>query len=334
MDKRMDINSKIKEICDASIDIKRCIEDNLYLCERLNLIDKNLIRDYYKNEKSGVVIDIRKEVCKVLLLDDINVDLLIEIINKHKESEPKKLKSWANPYKILHPLVNVTLTHLDEFINQFIVDILSRIGDVKYTVSNFNGSQHQGSENYWVAFYNKEHRSQSEGLQLFLDFFDGKFKYGIYQHKNKSYLEGPFEFKNIDDFYNFVELNKNTILNEAIDPGMTFIDAAKFILNEFENKPMTSKEIWDEIDKRNLVRTSGKTPQASLNTVILNDCVDSPVNGNRSRNIFKIVEKNPAKFILNNYMSKNIKETMISNGFITIDMLKEIFEKNGLDFKI
>jgi hypothetical protein len=115
---------------------------------------------------------------------------------------------------------------------------------------------------------------------------------------------------------------------------MTFIDAAKFILNEFENKPMTSKEIWDEIDKRSLVKTGGKTPQASLNSIILGECVDSPVNGNRSRNIFKIVEKNPAKFILNNYMSKNIKETMISNGFITIDMLKEIFEKNGLDFKI
>jgi hypothetical protein len=325
---------KIKELCDATIDIKKCIEDDVYLCDRLNSIDKNLIRDYYKYDKSGVVIDIRKDVCKVLLLDDIDVNKLHDIIKEHKEREPQKLKAWVNPYKILHPLINITYFHIDEYINEFIVDISSKIGDVKYTISNFNGSQHQGSENYWVAFYNKGYRNQSEGLQLFLDFNDGKFKYGIYKHIDKSYLVGPFEFTTLDDFYNFIESNKNTILDEVIDPGMTFIDAAKFILDEFGNKPMTSKEIWDEIDKRNLVKTSGKTPQASLSTIILNDCLDSPVNGNKSRNIFKIVENNPNKYILNNYMSKSIKETMIKNGFITIDMLKEIFEKNGIDFKI
>ncbi len=73
---------------------------------------------------------------------------------------------------------------------------------------------------------------------------------------------------------------------------------------------------------------------ASLSTIILKDCVDSPVNGNKSRNIFKIVDSKPQKFILNNYMSKTIKETMIENGFITVDMLKEIFEKNGLKFEL
>jgi hypothetical protein len=329
----MEMN-KIKELCDATIDIKKCLDDDVYLCDRLNSIDKNLIRDYYRSDKSGVVIDIRKEVCKVLLLDDINVDKLHDIITKHKDSEPQKLKSWANPYKILHPLINITYSYLDEFINQFIVKILNKIGEVKFTVSNFNGSQHQGSENYWIAFYNKEHRSQSDGLQLFLDFKSGYFTYGIYNHKDRSYLNGPFEFTTIDNLYKFIDDYKNIIIDEVIDPGMTFIDAAKFILEEFGNKPMSNKEIWDEIDKRNLVRTGGKTPWASLNTIILNDCVDSPVKGNKSRDIFKIMDKSPAKFILNNYMPKNIKETMIQNGFITIDILKDIFEKNGLKFEL
>lgn len=326
--------NNIKNICDASIDIKNCIENDQYLCDRLNSIDKNLIRDYYKNDKSGVVIDIRKEVCKVLLLDDIDIDKLHLIINKHKENEPQKLKSWANPYKILHPLINITYNHLDVFMDNFISELITRIGDIKYTISNFNGSQHQGSDNYWVAFYNKEYRSQSEGLQLFLDFNNGNFTYGIYNHKEKIYLNGPIQFNSFDNLYEFIDENKNIILNEIIDLGMTFIEGAKFILEDLGNKPMTSKEIWDEIDKRNLVRTGGKTPWASLNTIILNDCVDSPVAGSKSRNLFKMVDRNPARFILNNYMSSSIKETMIKNGFITIDILKEIFEKNGLEFKI
>lgn len=325
---------KIKKICDASLDIKNCIESDQYLCDRLNSIDKNLIRDYYKNDKSGVVIDIRKEVCKVLLLDDIDVDKLYVIINKHKENEPQKLKSWANPYKILHPLINIIYSDLDDFMNSFVSSLVDKIGDVKYTISNFNGSQHQGSSEYWVAFYNKQHKNQSEGLQLFISFKDGLCKYGIYKHSDKSYLTGPFEFESIEELYSFIYENKNQILDEVIDPGMTFIDAAKLILNEFGNKPMTSREIWDEISKRNLVKTGGKTPWISLNTLILSDCVDSPVAGSKSRNLFRMVDRNPTRFILNNYMSNSIKETMIKNGFITIDILKDILEKNGIKFEM
>ena len=330
----MEVNFKIKELCDATIDIKKCIDDDVYLCDRLNSIDKNLIRDYYRYDKSGVVIDIRKEVCKVLLLDDIDIDKLHVIIGKHKENEPQKLKSWSNPYKILHPLINISYSHLDDFVDELRVDILNRIGDVKYTISNFNGSQHQGSNDYWMAFFNKSHRSQSDGLQLFIEVRNGVFTYGIYNHMEKSYLEGPFLFDTFDNLYKFVDDNKDSILNEVIEPGMTFVDAAKFILEELGNKPMTSNEIWDEINNRRLVRTNGKTPAATLSTIILNDCVNSTVNGNKSRNIFKMVDSKPQKFILNNYMPKAIKEAMIENGFITIDMLKEIFEKNGLKFEL
>jgi len=62
--------------------------------------------------------------------------------------------------------------------------------------------------------------------------------------------------------------------------------------------------------------------------------VDSPVTNNKSKNIFKIVDKNPMTFQLNYYMEPRIKETLLKNGFITIDMLKDIFDKNGLKFDI
>ena len=62
--------------------------------------------------------------------------------------------------------------------------------------------------------------------------------------------------------------------------------------------------------------------------------MDSPVTNNKSKNIFKIVDKNPMTFQLNYYMEPRIKETLLKNGFITIDMLKDIFDKNGLKFDI
>ena len=115
---------------------------------------------------------------------------------------------------------------------------------------------------------------------------------------------------------------------------MTFLDAAKLILSENGNKPMTCNEIWNIISERNLVKTGGKTPRQSLLVVLLSDSVDSPIKNNKTRNYFLIVDKNPMKFILNNYMPNNIRESLIRNGFITIEALKEIFKRNNINIEI
>lgn len=102
---------------------------------------------------------------------------------------------------------------------------------------------------------------------------------------------------------------------------MTFLEASKILLEENNNKPLTCAEIWNLIDDRKMVKSLGKTPILSLNTIL-----------HRSNEF--IIIGNPHKFQLKNYMPKNIKETMIQNGFITIDMLKDIFEKNGLKIEL
>lgn len=102
---------------------------------------------------------------------------------------------------------------------------------------------------------------------------------------------------------------------------MTFLEASKLVLEKNNNKPLSCSEIWKIIEDEKMVDSVGKTPILSLNT-ILHRSNDFQVTGN------------PHKFQLKNYMPKNIKETMIQNGFITIDMVKDIFEKNGLKFEL
>jgi len=120
---------------------------------------------------------------------------------------------------------------------------------------------------------------------------------------------------------------------------MTFIEGAIFILEKNGNKPMTSNDIWKEISDLGLVDTKGKTPAASLNTIMLMQCLNTPMSLNEyqlktNRAIFEIVTHGPMKYRLRNYMPSTIKETMKANGFITLDMLKEILEKNGINIKL
>jgi hypothetical protein len=173
----------------ATTNIKNCISDINYLCGELNEIDRNFLFKYYNSDRTGVVIDLRKEVAKELLPGTITPQKLELIISNHKSYNSQALKSWVNPYKILHPFINYKYQSLDIFIEKFIRFCISKIGDVNYTISNFNGSQHQGSDQYWIAFYNKIHKSQSDALQLFINFKDGVFNYGLYNYlENSSFI--------------------------------------------------------------------------------------------------------------------------------------------------
>ena len=332
----IEIKKNVKMVCDSSSYIKRCMDDNKFLCDELNNLDKNYIKGIYKSEKSGVVRDLRKEIAKTILLDEINEELMLEIIDSHKLKNPGKIL-MNNPYRILNPLINSIKSDSVEFVKKFGEVIRERIGDCKMHIWDFNGARFQGQDWCCALFYNKNLKSQSDGMQIWISFKPNIVEFGVTDYLNNEEVilteVSPEEF-DLDSFYKFIDDNKNIILDQKIEPGMTFVDGAKFILEELGNKPMSVNEIWDEINNRRLVRTNGKTPAASLSTIILNDCIDSTVNGNKSRNIFKIVDSKPQKFILNNYMPKAIKETMIENGFITIDMLKEIFEKNGLKFEL
>jgi hypothetical protein len=87
---------------------------------------------------------------------------------------------------------------------------------------------------------------------------------------------------------------------------MTFLEASTKILKDNNNQPMSSRDIWEEIEKQSLVQTKGKTPWATLNASMLQSTInETKISSKNNTLLFKIVEKNPYKFILADESVKN-----------------------------
>lgn len=97
---------------------------------------------------------------------------------------------------------------------------------------------------------------------------------------------------------------------------MTFLEASKQVLEENFNEPMTASEIWDSIVDKGLMSNFGKTPKLSLNTSL-----------HRSNLFYTIKDKPVDKFIYKRYISKNTRESLVENGFITEDRLNQILKE-------
>lgn len=101
---------------------------------------------------------------------------------------------------------------------------------------------------------------------------------------------------------------------------MTFIEAAIEVFNKNNNEELSCSEIFELIKDK--IDSKGKTPKLSLNTIL-----------HRSE-LFLTISGNPDKFIYKRFVSENIKESLIENGFLTKEKLKEILEKNNINIII
>lgn len=76
---------------------------------------------------------------------------------------------------------------------------------------------------------------------------------------------------------------------------MTFREAAIQVLKNNNNTPMSASEIWENAENDNLVKTKGKTPSASMFTILLMHSNNS-VTCRKGKSFFTIVDENPHKF--------------------------------------
>ncbi len=189
------------------------------------------------------------------------------------------------------------------------------MGNVKYKIVSFNGSRNQGSDVYWIAFYNENHNHQSDGLQLFFSFSDGKMRYGVCRYLDNTYLSDYIYDGDIDELLRFVENNKTIILND--------------------NK-RTIDIILDEV--KNIFQNNGNIA-LSINDI--NNRLNNRIDKNRlseeviTSNLYDVIDgENSLKFKLKNYMPSKVKELFENNGFITIDILRDIFERNNININI
>lgn len=218
-----EIKKGIKDVCEISSEIATLYADNNALVAKLNSVPQDELQkasDYYAS-RSGVIVDLRKDVLKYLK-DGNKLDLttLEGFIVKHKTGKENQYRAYKNYYSIFFPIITFYGHNpIREFIEQFISEIINRLqlkDKVKHIYFDFQGARQQGSDRLWFALFNKNQASQSTGLQIFADFHHGTIKYGIYRHSDASYIKGPIELSpdnfDFEEMLKFYEENKYLII--------------------------------------------------------------------------------------------------------------------------
>ncbi len=220
-----EINNGIQLLCDTSAKVKSFYEDDQNVVDALNNANQSDLQkcmDYYKG-RTGVVVDIRKAIITKLLNNEkFSKESLHSLIDSFKEGKENQFRSYKETFSIVFPAITFYGHNRQrDFVKAFtkkLIDNLDIENEVNEVSFDFQGVRQQGSERYWVAIYNKHQENQSNGIQFFFEFFEGKITYGVYKHENQTYLKPrvsltPQEF-NYDDMLSYFKENKQTLLDD------------------------------------------------------------------------------------------------------------------------
>lgn len=304
-----EIKNGIKKVCKTSTEIATLYADNIALVAKLNSVPQEQLQkayDYYAS-RSGVIIDLRKDVLKYLK-DGEKLDLstLEGFIVKHKTGKENQYRSYKNYYSIFFPIITFYgHTPIREFIEEFILEIIYRLeldGKVKNIYFDFQGPRQQGSDRLWFAIFNNKQSTHSTSLQIFADFHLGKIKYGVYRHSDASYIKGPIEVapENFDfeEMLQFYSENKKLILDdEPIKDKLLTIPLNQKRLYKISHGSFKAKanESKRDVFKENqwiVIHENTKKGQAEAfkNDLTEGDYVYITIGGNKLFTIAKIKE--------------------------------------------
>lgn len=211
-----EIKKGIRLLCETSKEVEGYYQNDENIVIALNKADKDDLKrciEYYST-RTGVVIDIRKELIERLINDEkFTVQSLHELIEKYKNGKETQFRSYKETFSIVFPAItfyghNKHREFVDSFTQQLIRD-LGMNEHVKEVSFDFQGVRQQGSDRYWVAIYNKAQENQSKSLQFFFEFYKGEIGYGVYKHEDQSYLKprenrspDEFDYKNMLSYFN------------------------------------------------------------------------------------------------------------------------------------
>lgn len=220
-----EIKKGIKEVCEISTEIAILYADKNALVAKLNSVPQDELKkasDYYAS-RSGVIVDLRKDVLKYLNEGSkLDLSTFEGFVVKHKTGKENQYRAYKNYFSIFFPIITFYGHNpIRKFIDDFISEIINRLdlnGKVKQIYFDFQGARQQGSDRLWFAIFNNKQATQSTGLQIFADFHHGTIKYGVYRHSDESYLKGPIEVSPENfDFEEMIKLysdNKNLIIDD------------------------------------------------------------------------------------------------------------------------
>lgn len=198
-----EIVDKFKYLVEQAEYFQRLKDDEEFLfSELLKIKLENIeqIQAQYKNEEK--IKRVRFEACTLLLENGFSKDSY----NKMKEDvnklyETNIFQSWKD-YSILYIFF---FNPIKETVNQYLDDIGNYlIGqsslNLKLKTTNFDGAQNFGDVGCWLALYNPKYKSQSEGVQYFINFYHNNTTYGTYEHQSKKDINRKqYNIKNLDE---------------------------------------------------------------------------------------------------------------------------------------
>jgi hypothetical protein len=121
----------------------------------------------------------------------------------------------------------------------------------------------------------------------------------IKQYQGLILMLSDFGVEKLSISFGEVDSDENSKEN-LLTKKYTFVEAAQLILKQNSNKPMTSHEVWSEVESQGLLETSGKTPWDSMNSSMILYSENTTAIGKKKNSIFRIIEDRPYKFTLIN----------------------------------
>ncbi len=220
-----DIIEKFKYLVEKAKYFEKLKSDENFLFEEIIKIPLSYIqkvKDTYANEKK--IKEVRYKTAELLLDNKFNKEkfeqLKVEINDKY---DTNIFQSWKN-FSILYVFFfNPIKKEVNEYlkdIGKFFINQSSTKFKLKTT--SFDGAQNFGEVGCWLALYNPKYKSQSEGIQYFINFYNENTTYGTYEYSTQKDINRyKYDIKNVDDsliqkIIDDIKLQKNIIMEENI----------------------------------------------------------------------------------------------------------------------
>lgn len=199
--------------------------DEEFLFNQANNLDTDkvkLVQQSYENKQK--INQIRYLAANLMLDKKLDDSSLGEIKKKVNSDYPTDItKSWKKPFSILYVyFYNPIKDTVVEKLNHIVEEIKNKT-DISFnvTVNSFDGAQNFGSDICWIALYDPKKKSQSEGVQYFINISREGIQFGTYKHQDKKHISRTnFAFEEInstiiDEIVKDFEAQKDLIFKEA-----------------------------------------------------------------------------------------------------------------------
>ena len=174
--KMIEIVEKFKYLIKESEFFQKLKDDEQFLFSEILKIPLENIQEVqraYINEEK--IKKIRYETANLLLngkFDQTNFEVLKNKINDQYPTNI--LNSWKN-FSILYVFFfNPIKQQVDQYLKEIGSYLVEKSGiNLTLKTTNFDGVQNFGEVGCWLALYNPKYKSQSEGIQYFINFSQG-----------------------------------------------------------------------------------------------------------------------------------------------------------------